>query len=41
VAYAVEQHVADAVAIVREAGGRPKLRQEITTGNWPEARARP
>ena len=38
VSYAVEQYVADAVAIMREAAERPKLRQEITSGNWPEAR---
>jgi sensor histidine kinase regulating citrate/malate metabolism len=38
VSYAVEQSVADAVAIMREAAERPKLRQEITSGNWPEAR---
>jgi signal transduction histidine kinase len=38
VSYAVERSVADAVAIMREAAERPKLRQEITTGNWPEAR---
>jgi len=37
VSYAVEQSVADAVAIMREAAERPKLRQEITSGNWPEA----
>jgi signal transduction histidine kinase len=38
VSYAVEQYVADAVAIMQEAAERPKLRQEITSGNWPEAR---
>lgn len=38
VSYAVEQYVADAVAIMREAAERPKLRQEITSGNWSEAR---
>lgn len=38
VSYAVEQYVGDAVAIMREAAERPKLRQEITSGNWPEAR---
>ncbi len=38
VSYAVEQYVADAVAIMREAAERPKLRQEITSGNWHEAR---
>src|SRR6266478_4820410 len=38
VSYAVEQSVADAVAIMREAAERPKLRKEITSGNWPEAR---
>jgi PAS domain S-box-containing protein len=38
VSHAVEQSVADAVAIMREAAERPKLRQEITSGNWPEAR---
>jgi len=38
VSYAVEQYVADAVAIMREAAERPKLRGEISSGNWPEAR---
>jgi signal transduction histidine kinase len=38
VSSAVEQYIADAVAIMREAAERPKLRQEITSGNWPEAR---
>ena len=38
VSYAVDQYVADAVAIMQEAAERPKLRQEITSGNWPEAR---
>lgn len=38
VSSAVEQYVADAVAIMREAAERPKLRQEITSGNWHEAR---
>jgi sensor histidine kinase regulating citrate/malate metabolism len=38
VSYAVEHYVADAVAIMREAAERPKLRHEITSGNWPEAR---
>jgi PAS domain S-box-containing protein len=36
-ARAVEQYIADASAVIREAPGRPKLRQEIRTGNWPEA----
>lgn len=34
---AVQQYIADAVSIVQEATGRPKLRQEILEGNWPEA----
>jgi len=38
VSYAVEQYVADAMAIMREAAERPKLRHEITSGNWSEAR---
>ena len=38
VSYSVGQSVADAVAIMGEAAERPKLRQEITGGNWPEAR---
>jgi PAS domain S-box-containing protein len=38
VSHAVEQYVADAVAIMREAAERPKLRREITSENWPEAR---
>jgi signal transduction histidine kinase len=38
VSYAVEQYVGDAMAIMREAAERPKLRHEITSGNWPEAR---
>ncbi len=38
VSFAVEQYVTDAVAVMREAAERPKLRQEITSGNWPEAR---
>src|SRR6202158_5245313 len=38
VSYAVEQSLADAVAIMGEAAERPKLRQEISSGNWPEAR---
>jgi signal transduction histidine kinase len=38
VSYAVEQSVTDAVAIMAEAAERPKLRQEITSGNWHEAR---
>ncbi|MDO8480001.1 MAG: cache domain-containing protein [Candidatus Rokubacteria bacterium] len=38
VSYAVEQYVADAMAIMREAAERPKLRHEITSGNWHEAR---
>jgi two-component system cell cycle sensor histidine kinase/response regulator CckA len=38
VSHAGEQYVADAVAIMREAAERPKLRQEITSGNWHEAR---
>jgi PAS domain S-box-containing protein len=38
VSHAVEQYVADARAIMREAAERPKLRQEVTSGNWPEAR---
>jgi PAS domain S-box-containing protein len=39
VSYAFEQYVAGAVAIMREAAERPKLRQEITSENWPQARA--
>ncbi len=35
-ARAVEQYVADAASIMREAPGRPKLNREIRTGNWPE-----
>jgi PAS domain S-box-containing protein len=38
VSNAVEQSLADAVAIMGEAAERPKLRQEISRGNWPEAR---
>jgi PAS domain S-box-containing protein len=38
VSHAVEQYVANAMAIMQEAAERPKLRQEITSGNWPEAR---
>jgi PAS domain S-box-containing protein len=38
VSSAVEQYVAGAVAIMREAAERPKLRQEITSENWPQAR---
>ncbi|HKW92327.1 MAG TPA: cache domain-containing protein [Methylomirabilota bacterium] len=38
VSYAVEQYVADAMAIIREGAERPKLRHEITSGNWAEAR---
>ncbi len=34
---AMQQYIADAVSIVQEATGRPKLRQEILEGNWPEA----
>ncbi|HEV8661852.1 MAG TPA: ATP-binding protein [Candidatus Methylomirabilis sp.] len=34
---AVQQYITDAVSIVQEATGRPKLRQEILDGNWPEA----
>lgn len=36
-ARAVDQYIGAAAAIVREAPGRPKLRREIVTGNWPEA----
>lgn len=35
---AVERYVADAVSIMREAPGRPKLGREIRSANWPEAR---
>lgn len=38
VSRAIERHVADAVAIMDEAAKRPKLRSEISVGNWPEAR---
>jgi signal transduction histidine kinase/CheY-like chemotaxis protein len=38
VSRAVERHVADTVAIMAEAASRPKLRSEISVGNWPEAR---
>ena len=34
---AVQQYITDAASIVQEATGRPKLRQEILEGNWPEA----
>jgi len=37
-ARAVEQYVADAASIMREAPGRPKLSREIRSANWPEAR---
>jgi len=33
----MQQYIADAASIVQEATGRPKLRQEILEGNWPEA----
>ncbi len=36
-ARAVEQYVAGAASIMREAPGRPKLGREIRSGNWPEA----
>jgi len=36
-ARAVEQYVADATSIMREAPGRPKLGQEVRSANWPEA----
>jgi hypothetical protein len=36
-ARAIEQYLADAANIMREASGRPKLAQEIRTGNWAEA----
>lgn len=35
-ARAIEQYLADAASIMREAAGRPKLSQEIRTGNWAE-----
>lgn len=37
VARAVEQYVADATSVMREAPGRPKLSREIHSANWPEA----
>ncbi len=37
VSRAVQQYLTDALAIMREAGERPKLRHEITQQNWPEA----
>jgi C4-dicarboxylate-specific signal transduction histidine kinase len=36
-ARAIEQYLADAASIMREAPGRPKLSQEIRGGNWAEA----
>lgn len=33
----VQQYLAAAAAIMREAAGRPKLSQEIQSANWPEA----
>lgn len=36
-ARAVEQYVDDAVSIIHEAVGRPKLNREIQSANWPEA----
>ena len=36
-ARAIEQYLADAASIMREAPGRPKLSQEIRAGNWAEA----
>jgi hypothetical protein len=36
-ARAVEQYVADAVGIMQEAPGRPKLGREIRNVNWAEA----
>ena len=35
-ARAVEQYVADAMSIMEEASGRPKLSLEIRRANWPE-----
>ncbi len=37
-ARAVEQYIADAASVMREAPGRPKLGREIRSGNWAEAR---
>ncbi len=34
---AIEQYLADARSIIREAPGRPKLGREIRSGNWSEA----
>ena len=36
-ARAIEQYLVDAVSVMREAPGRPKLGQEVRSGNWPEA----
>jgi len=38
ISHSAQQYLADSVAIMREAAGRPKLHQEITSGNWNEAR---
>jgi PAS domain S-box-containing protein len=38
-ARAVEQYIADAESIMREAPGRPKLSREIRSANWPETAA--
>jgi methyl-accepting chemotaxis protein len=36
-ARAIEQYLDDAASIMREASGRPRLGQEIRSGNWAEA----
>jgi PAS domain S-box-containing protein len=38
ISHSAQQYLADSVAIMREAAERPKLHQEITSGNWNEAR---
>src|SRR5574338_539380 len=38
ISHSAQQYLADSVAIMREAAERPKLHQEITSGNWNETR---